>query len=263
MIFDGELKSRDNNNEEISDYEYFRQNNLIKSIYEDKELIEKVKDQLAFMKNNPPERSSNNIDSWFTYEKDVSSITIGSKTTMKTSPMKIVAILAEVDVLNKFVQRIDSIDKIEEISYFRWIVRIRMKMPITIDNREIVALGFGFVDPKDKTIYLPFRSINKDHYPYYKNPEEDPNYKRIDVNFGFFHLSIIDDSTIEVINCYNVDPKVPVIPWMILNTFLKEISYYIMSDLKKQMENADFSYYEERIKNNKDFYDKLFEAVKK
>lgn len=215
------------------------------------------------MKKNAPERSSNNIDSWFNYEKDVNSITIGSKTTMHCKPLKLIAILAEVDVMAKFVERFESMEKMEELSCFRWIVRIRIKMPITIDNREIVALGFGFVDPQDKSIYLPFRSINKDNYSHLTNPEEVSEFKRIEVNFGFFHLNIIDDENIEVINCYNVDPKVPVIPWVVLNTFLKEISYYIMEDLKKQIEDSDFSYYEERIEKNKKFYDRLVEKIKK
>ena len=215
------------------------------------------------MKNNPPERSSNNIDSWYNYEKDVNSITIGSKTTMKCPAMKLLAILAEIDIMNKFVQRFDSMEKLDEMSLFRWIIRCRIKMPITIDNREVVVLGFGFVDPIDKTLYMPFRSLNDKHYEFYKNPEENPNYKRIDINYGFFHMKIIDDETIDVTNCYNLDPKVPVVPWIILNTFLKEISYYIMEDLKKQIECADFSLYEERIKNNPRFYDNLLEKLKK
>jgi hypothetical protein len=245
----------------MSDYEYFRENNLIKSIYDDKELIEKVKDQIKRMKDNPPERSYNNIESWFNYENDVSSITIGSKTIMNCDPLKIFAILAEVDVMNKFVQRFDSIEKLEELTLFRWIIRIRIKMPITIDNREVVCIGFGFVDPVDKTIFLPFRSINKDHYSHLSTPAEDQSFKRIEINYGFFHLKILGKDTVEVINCYNVDPKVPVIPWMILNTFLKEISYYIMVDLKKQILDADFGLYEERIKKNQHFYDALFNKV--
>lgn len=215
------------------------------------------------MKNNPPERSSNNIDSWFNYESDVSSVTIGSRTTIKCEPIKMFAILAEVDIMNQFIDRFESLEKYEEISHFRWTLRIRIKMPITIDNREMVVLGFGFVDPTDKSIYLPFRSITPDHYNFLKSPEENPNYKRIDMNFGFFNLKIIDDNTIECINCYNVDPKVPVIPWLILNTFLKEISYYIMDDLRKQIQNADYKLYEDRIKKNQKFYDHLLEKIGK
>ena len=147
-------------------------------IYDDKELIEKVKDQIKSMKNNPPERTYNNIDSWFNYENDVSSITIGSKTTMKCNPVKLFAILAEVDLLNQFVERFDSVEKLEELTLFRWIIRIRIKMPLTFDNREVVVMGFGFVDPDDRTIYLPFRSINKDHYNHVNYPAEDNNYKR-------------------------------------------------------------------------------------
>jgi hypothetical protein len=215
------------------------------------------------MKNNPPERSYNNIDSWFHNETDVSSITLGSKTKMKCKPIKMFAVLAEVDLLSKSVDRFDSIEKLEELSSFRWKVRIRINMPITIDNREIIVLGFGFFDPIDKSVYLPFRSINNEHYNFMSTPEEVADYKRIEINFGFFHIKIIDDENIEITNCYNVDPKVPVIPWLILNTFLKEMSYYIMEDLRKQIENVDIGMYEERIKNNPKFYNGLLEKIKK
>jgi len=215
------------------------------------------------MKKTKPERTYNNIDSWFFYENDVSSITRGSKTTMKCETIKMFAVLAEVDILGKFATQLESLEKLEELSLFRWVIRIRIKMPMTFDNREVVVLGFGFVDPSDKTIYLPFRSIDKNHYSDLICPEEQQNYKRIDINYGFFHLTIIDDKTVELINCYNVDPKVPVIPWVILNTFLKEISYYIMEDLKKQIENVEFGLYEDRIKKNQKFYDSLYNKVKK
>jgi hypothetical protein len=176
--------------------------------------------------------------------------------------LKILAILAEVDIMEKFVTRFDSLKKLEEYSLFRWLIQIRLKMPVTITNREMIAMGFGYINPQNNNVFLPFRSVNNQYYKYIKLPAEDPNYTRIDIVFGFINIKYIDDETVEVINCYNVDPKVPVIPWFVLNTFLREISYYIMDDLKKQIETVDFAIYEERIKKNKNFYDFVINTVK-
>lgn len=181
---------------------------------------------------------------------------------MKCSLIKILAILAEVDIMSKFVSRFDSICKLSEYSLFRWLVQIRLKMPVTITNREIVAMGFGCVDPQDHTIFMPFRSVTDEYYKFIELPQEDPNFLRIEIIFGFFRIKYIDEETVEVINCYNVDPKVPVIPWFLLNTFLREISYYIMEDLKTQIENVDFAIYEERIRENKKFYDQIINTIK-
>ena len=261
-IFDGLLSSRDNKNEEKSDYEVFKDNPSIKTIYNDKDLLDRCTAALKRIQTTPPNRSSNNIDSWFSHESDVNTITIGAKTNIKCSLLKIIAILAEVDFMSNFVSRFDSITKLQEYSLFRWLIQIRIKMPVTITNREIVAMGFGCVNPDDSTILMPFRSVNEKHYDFIKLPKEDKKFLRIDIIFGFFYIKYIDEENVEVINCYNVDPKVPVIPWFLLNTFLREISYYIMSDLKKQIEEVDFALYEERINRNRRLYDRIMETLK-
>lgn len=256
------MVSRDNQDDDKSDFEVFKDNITVKTIYDDKELVERCTGALKRMTTTTPDRSTNNIDSWFTYENDVNTLTIGSRTQMKCSLIKILAILAEVDMMSKFVSRFESLIKLEEYSLFRWLVQIRINMPVTITNREVLALGFGCINPTDNSVFLPFRSVNSEYYNFIPLPPEDPNFLRIEILFGFFNIKYIDEETVEVINCYNVDPKVPVIPWFILNTFLREISYYIMEDLKKQIENVDFKIYEERIARNKPFYNHIIDAIK-
>lgn len=164
--------------------------------------------------------------------------------------------------MSKFISRFDKISKMQEYSKFRWLVQIRLKMPVTVTNREIIAMGFGCVNSEDSTILMPFRSVNKEHYEFIQLPQEEKNFLRIEILFGFFHIKYIDEENVEVINCYNVDPKVPFIPWFLLNSFIKEISYYVMSDLKKQIEEVDFAVYEERIERNKEFYEHIVQTLK-
>lgn len=242
--------------------EIFKENSTVKTIYDDKELYDRSLDALKRIRSTPPDKSSNNIDSWFSYESDVNSLTIGSRTLIKCSLLKLLVILAEVDLMSKFISRFESAVKLQEYSPFRWLVQARLKMPVTITNREVIILGFGCINPEDHTIFVPFRSVNKQYYSFIPLPNENPKFLRIEILFGFFNIKYIDEETVEVINCYNVDPKVSVIPWFILNTFLRKISYYIMEDLKKQIEKVDFKIYDERIAKNKEFYDKVIMTLK-
>lgn len=173
--------------------------------------------------------------------------------------MKVLAVLAEVDLMNSFIDKFDEAKKISSYSLFRWLVRIRMKMPVTIANRECYLVGFGTVIAGTTSAILPFRSV-VDQYYGFKPPEEESDFKRIVINYGFFHIKYIDENSCEVTNCYNVDPKVPVLPIFLLNTFLKELGYYIMNDLRTQVEKAG-EIYDERIKENKVFYDKLWNVL--
>jgi hypothetical protein len=261
-IFSGELSSRENKDDEVTDYEFFKSNILIQRIYDDSELFHRCWDAYKLMQTNKPDRSSNGVDTWFKFEEDVNTITIMARTIVKANIIKVLSILAEVDLMSKFVDKFEEIKKLEEFSFFRWLVRIRIKMPMTFSNREIVAVGFGTCLPDTKACILPFRSLINNYFRI-EGPEEDPNYKRIDMNFGFFHIKYIDENTCELANCYNVDPKIPVIPWFLLNTFIKELSYYIMNEIRQQIETADDKIYADRRDSNKEFYDHVWKTISK
>ena len=231
-------------------------------VYNDKELSERCIEALKRITTQPPDRTFNEIDSWFTQDQDLNTVTVGSKSIIKCTMVKMLAILAELDLMSKFSTKFEEIKKLQAYSIFRWLVRIRVKMPLTFSNRELILMGFGWINPEDNSVFVPFRSVNNDYYKHIPVPPEDGNYVRIDIIYGFINIKYIDAEHVEMITCYNVDPKVPVIPWFILNTFVKEISYYIMEDLKHQIEAVENKVYDERIKNNPEFYNKVNEIIK-
>ena len=94
-------------------------------------------------------------------------------------------------------------------------------------------------------------------------PPEDSKYLRIEVNYGFYYIKYIDEEYCEFTNCFNVDPKVTYIPWFILNSFTKELAYYVMDDLRNMIEsdkNEDL--YKERVEQKRKFYDKIVNTLK-
>ena len=131
-------------------------------------------------------------------------------------------------------------------------------MPMFIDNRDLVLCGFGILDAEEKTIMMPFRSINAPTYIDVDVPKESSGYRRISISHGFFHLKFIKEETFLLSTSYNVDPKVSVIPWIMLNTILKEMSFYVLDGIKNQIENTkNRDVYKKRVEEKKNFYDRV------
>ena len=81
------------------------------------------------------------------------------------------------------------------------------------------------------------------------------------MNFGFYIAKYLDEDHAELFSCFNVDPKVSV-PWFLINTFTKDVGYYMMSDFRKIAEKEDFGKkYADRISKFSKDYDKIKKAI--
>ena len=163
----------------------------------------------------------------------------------------------------KYIKRFHSLNKICEVTPCRWMIAVRVKMPFLLDNRELVGAGFGILNEDSNSIILPFKSImNQSKYLNTDIPLEEKSFKRIDLKFGYMHIVPIDDKSCEVTAAFNVDPKIPLIPWIILNKLMKEASYYIMLEFKIQIEKLEKETFLEKINEKKEFYQKIFNRLK-
>jgi hypothetical protein len=186
----------------------------------------------------------------------VKSVTICGRTTVKGDLLHIFSVLAETDLLTKFITQFEEIKKVDEISPFRWIIHTKVKMPITFTNRDMLAVGTGILNKEEKNVLLCFQS--RDRLLGKKLPEETSKYKRIECIYGFYHIQHIKDDIFHITNGINIDPKIPILPWFVLNQCIKESCYYIMEGLKKQIENPKaFETYSKRRDEKSEFYNLL------
>lgn len=163
----------------------------------------------------------------------------------------------------KYVQRIHSVSKIKEVTQFRWMLAVRVKMPFLIDNREVVGAGFAILLEDSNSIILPFKStMNQTKYMDVDIPQEDWYFKRIDMKFGYMHIIPVDEKSCEITITFNIDPKVPLIPWVILNKIMKEASYYITLGFRQKIEQIDKETFLNKINEKKDFYKEVFNRLR-
>lgn len=194
---------------------------------------------------------------------DVSTVTVAAKTLVKCNLLQLCSVLAEIELMPTYITRIHSMTKIKEVTPFRWMVGVKIKMPMFIDNREVVGAGFCILLEDSNSVICPYKStMNQAKYMDTDVPEEDRNFKRIDLKFAYMHITPVDEKSCEVTCTFNLDPKVPLIPWFVLNRFMKEASYYIMLEFRNKLESLDMETFLKKINERKEFYSIVFSRLK-
>ena len=248
LIMDGDLEFSKKLNNEFTDMEIYQDNPDIQSLLRDEKLIFKCLDTYKSINKRDPDRSSEGIDTWFKYEDNTNAVTICGRVTLQVSIFHIIAMFRETDLLEQSVGQFEFLNVIKKISFSKWINQVGIEMPLTFTNREVVLLGLGLFYKKEKMFIIAFKSTNKNEYECC--PDVDDKHCRIDMNYGFYIAKYLDDETCELFTCFNVDPKVDV-PWFLINSFIKDIGYYMMNDFRKMVQDDKFSEkYSERIKNS-------------
>jgi len=242
---------------------FFRTDPFIMHVREDIMITDKCFECLNRINTTKENRSHNGVKTWFIEEPEMSTVTVCATTTINSNLLQLCSVLAEIEDMPKYIKRFHSLKKVCEVTPFRWMIKIRIKMPMFIDNREVVGAGFAIMNEESNSIILPFKSLNNQNdYFGTQVPAEEKSFKRIDMKFGYMHIIPKDENSCEVSVAFNVDPKVPLIPWIILNKFIKEASYYIMLDFKNQIEKLDKETFLKKINEKKEFYTKVFTRLK-
>ena len=224
-------------NSKFSDYELFQANPIIKICKEEDDLYFICMDHFKKINKRDPDSSYDGIDNWFIQEDKLESLTICGKVTLKTSFLRLVALFKELDLLVKNIDNYEEITLLKEASLTRWYTHAKIKMPLTIQNRDMILLGSGLFNKKEKILMILMKSPSKFEYP--EIPNELKTHLRISMNFGFYFCKYIDNKTTELFTCFNINPKVQSIPWLIINNFIKNFGYYTLKDIRKTVENEE------------------------
>jgi len=242
---------------------FFKTDMHIMQIREDITIADKCFECFNKINTTREDRSYNGVKTWFIEEEEMKTVTVCAKTSINANLLELCSVLAEIEQMPQYITRFHSVKKICEVTPFRWMIAVKVKMPIFIDNRELVGAGFAIMLEDSNSIILPFKSVmNQPYYMKTKVPAEERSWKRIDMKFGFMHIVPKDEKTCDISIAFNVDPKVPLIPWVILNKFMKEASYYMTLEFRNKLEKLDKDTFLKKIYEKKDFYSKVFNRLK-
>jgi len=241
---------------DLTDLEAFNNQHFIKMLKSDEDLLFKSMDNYKKINKRDPDKSYNGIDNWFLYEDKLESVTICGRMTLQVNLLKLAAIFWEFDLLAKNLSSFEDIKLLKSDYAQKVYTHTKVKLPL-IQNRDMVICGLGAFNKKEKMLQVLFQTPSIDMLKDF--PKEEPKtHTRMKMNFGFYFCKYIDENTTELFTCFNSNPKLPLIPWLILNSVIKDFAYKFNDDFRKLSEcsNND-AIYSERIKKNKEFYNRV------
>ena len=231
-------------------------------LLKDMDLVDRCWDTYnELIANSEPDREYNKVKTWFKHEQDFASITLCGKSLVNASFMEVIAVFGEIGLIGSYIDFFEKLDIEKQFSNFRYMCQVNLKMPLFVKARDLIVMGLGITLSEEKTVILAMRSIIDEEFLGAKVPKESADYIRIVLNFGFYLITYVDDNHTELSLGLNVDPKVSVVPWFILNSFLKEVAYYIVNGFKDKIEKIDKTEYKKRRELRKEFYDKISERL--
>lgn len=264
-VLDGELNAENNQNKDLSDYEYFHQFPCVKLLSTDENLYFRCLDNLKKVHKKAPDDKENGIDSWYFVEDDSNIITTVHKFIIKAPLMRILNIIFEPMKLKSHVKDLGNFDILKEISDYRSLVKARVKVGFGYTDRMSLNYGNTFLNSELKTALFLTKSL-KSYQLSSINSEEIKfdleDCEEIDLKFSYYTVKKTKDGRYEVTTGLNGDAKLTGIPDFVCNKVVKAISYNISKLFKKLFEEKTMDkFYEGDYEKRKDLYDQIIKII--
>jgi hypothetical protein len=143
-------------------------------------------------------------------------------------------------------------EELKLVSRFRKIVRIEVSTPWPLQNRESVADCYGVDMLEENKIVIFVRSV--DAFPGVAIPDNSDRVVRTVIHIGGFLVTMISPTACHFRMMINVDPKLPVLPYAVLNWFTGKVLHYIIKQLRRAALFDAESPYAARMRANRAVY---------
>lgn len=185
---------------------------------------------------------------------------------LEASLATVMTVANEVELLGQFMPSFLGFEakRLKQISRFRQLVLMRVKMPFPFKPRECIidAIGVDALDRKNPGgVMIVVRSPEKEEFPDVDWPEETDDYVRARVLIAGALITPTSDATCTFSNVVNIDPQLDFLPGWLFNWVNRRLVWYAFSAFRNkarqiQEEGLPEDYKEARLKKRY-IYDEL------
>jgi len=155
----------------------------------------------------------------------------------------------EIDLYPTWIPIVTRAYNLTQVSRFRKFVYVRAdKVPFPFESRDVCIFGYGVDSLDEDTITIIARDCEQQHD--HNHVLESPGCTRIDLTMGGALLKPLSPTETFVTIVANVDPKVAIIPYALLNWGTKTLVHYVFLALRDLTKNLEGSEFEERLKTS-------------
>lgn len=167
----------------------------------------------------------------------------------------VLTLINESDLLPTLIPINIQVTKLKQISKFRQLLHIRLKLPWPFDDRDLVIVSRGVDLLKDGHVIIVGYSVHS--WDDVEIPPVASGCTRLDVHlFGSLITPISKEKT-SITAFSSFDLKMNTLPPTLLNFFSRHLAFYGFEIFQRQASRLMGSVYEKRILNNPELYDEI------
>ena len=185
-----------------------------------------------------------------------------------------IALVKEADLFTRWLPAINKSVLVPlDNSRYRMQLTVGITAVWPLQNREAVLYGYGDVLERGVGVYFRSQSENEvfpgsapdgsDVHP----PAPEPETVRVAVRNGGFYFEKLDDSTTRVCALFNVDPKLPILPYAFLNLVSSRFCGTLLEIMRQKAPSVfrvreQPTIYQQRLEQNTRVYQEITRRLK-
>lgn len=178
---------------------------------------------------------------------------VRSEADIDTGLFPILVLLAEPDMLTKWLPMLSDVKVIGEPTKFRRIINYKFNLPWPVSDREATVLGRGMPLIKSRALVLMLKTLDRS-YLGIDIPAASEGSVKVDIFLSCIYIQYTQENKCALSLIIRSDPKISLIPQWLINYGTKQVAHIFVQNLREYANKYAGSEFEERVKERPDFY---------
>jgi hypothetical protein len=181
---------------------------------------------------------------------------VRSEAEIETGLFPILVLLAEPDMLPKWLPMLSDVKILGEPTKYRRILNYKFNLPWPVSDREASVLGRGMPLIDSRGLVIMLKTVES-NYLGTDIPAASEGSVKVDISLSCIYIQYSQENKCSISLIIRSDPKLPLIPQWLINYGTKQVTHIFLKNLREYATKFAGSEFEDRVKARPEFYNDI------
>jgi hypothetical protein len=185
---------------------------------------------------------------------------VRSEAEIETGLFPILVLLAEPDMLPKWLPMLSDVKILGEPTKYRRILNYKFNLPWPVSDREASVLGRGMPLIDSRGLVIMLKTVES-NYLGTDIPAASEGSVKVDISLSCIYIQYSQENKCSISLIIRSDPKLPLIPQWLINYGTKQVTHIFLKNLREYATKFAGSEFEDRVKARPEFYNDIHKKL--
>ena len=181
---------------------------------------------------------------------------VRSEADIETGLFPILVLLAEPDMLPKWLPMLSDVKILGEPTKYRRILNYKFNLPWPVSDREASVLGRGMPLIDSRGLVIMLKTVER-NYLGTDIPGASEGSVKVDISLSCIYIQYPQENKCSISLIIRSDPKLSLIPQWLINYGTKQVAHIFVKNLREYATKFAGSEFEDRVKARPEFYNDI------